>query len=198
MSSELFPHSKVTSVSDDKPNLVLPEFPGFMGGGDHQGVFPVACWNAETAHPFSVKNTLDFLNRVNRMPHYIWDPFNGDLIQCLPLDAAGKQYRKDINRGGKPCIQIAVCMRGLSIQITDTLCKALESILSVLEGLGVPPVFPLGVPSPYGLSQSLLGAFPEAGHYAGNQIDPSLEGVGRLNVKLFFETDRTETENLYE
>jgi hypothetical protein len=183
---ESLPLSSEHSQLKSRPNLTVPEFPGFQNGGKHEGEYPVACWNAYSVHHNSVRNTFDYLNRINRMPHYIWDPFNGDLFQCLSLDVAGRQYGRDINRGGNPCIQVAVCAYG-NLQITDTLCKGLGGLLETLRGLGVPDLFPLGVPSPYGRSYGLLRAFPEPGHYAGNQIDPSLDGIGRLNVHRFFE-----------
>lgn len=145
-----------------------------------------------TVHPLSVVNSLDFLNRVNRIPHYVWSPYTGEVIQSLPLDVAGKQYGKEINRGGSPCIQIAVCLGEGTGGLTDTLCEGLEGLLETLKLFGVPETFPMGVPSPWGTSWSLLGAFPKAGHYSSNQIDPSMTGIGRLDVKRFFGGDSIE------
>lgn len=167
--------------------LSTPDYPGFGNGGKHEGEYPVAVWNVESAHYTSTRNTLDYLNRLNRIPHFIWSPYFGDVVQCLPLDVAGRQYSREINRGGAPCIQVAITLAAGGVQFTDYPCEGLEGLLERLRGLGVPDVFPLGVPSPHVASWGLLQAFPAPGHYAGNQIDPGLDGMGRVNVRRFFE-----------
>lgn len=184
----------------DTEDVVLspPDFPGFQNGGKHEGEYPVAVWNIETAHHSSIRNTIDFLNRLNRMSHFVWIPWVADPVQCLPLDVAGRQYSKEINRGGAPCIQITVCLPSGGSRMTDYPCEGLGGLLETLRGLGVPDAFPLGPPSPYAASWGLLRAFPAPGHYAGNQVDPGLDGMGRVNVRRFFQPIPVEENEDYE
>jgi hypothetical protein len=156
-------------------------FPAYKTGGKHEGELPVCVWQVIEIHPDSVKNTFDYLNHIGRCPHLVWDPVSGDVIQGLPPYVAGSLFSQEINRAGKPLIEVAV-LGHRGDPFTDGPMKGYRWLFKALESWGVPQVWPKGPPPFAAHSVNVFKGISAAGHYSIDQLDSAFLGTGPIDI----------------
>lgn len=138
-------------------------------------------WSVCSVHPFSAVNTVDYLNRTHRTPHLVWDPFFGRILEVTPLDQQALYLSKEVKQD---TIQVVVCADD-QLPFTQQPMEGSESLLETFRRLGVPQVFPFGIPSRY-VSSTAIRRPSEPGHYSADQLDPDLDGCGPIDVRILF------------
>ena len=162
--------------------MTQSSYPAFRSGGFHEGRFPVCIWQVVSVHTDSTKNTFDYLNHMGHCPHFVWNPYTGEIIECLPLDQAGCLFTGQINRCGKPAIQTAV-VGTREEPFTDSPLKGAEILFRALKDQGVPPLWPKGPPSLTDDSRAVYRGITEAGHYSVSQLHPGFLGIGSIDIR---------------
>lgn len=142
---------------------------------------PVCVWQVVAVHPDSVKFTFNYLNQMGHSPHFVWNPFNGDLIECIPLDEAGTLFSRSVNQAGSPLVQIAVVAER-ETPFTSSLLSGFEKLSEALKGVGVPSLWPKGPPTLTGHLRGVQRGSIAAGHYSIDQLDPSFFGTGPIDT----------------
>ena len=133
----------------------------------------VAIWTCVPEHLDSTKNTWDYLNRKGLCPHFLWDPYTGELIEGVSPDYTGTMH-------AGAGYSVAV-MADPEDPFTQYPLEGSESLRGALKGLGVPEVWPKGPPGSY-VAYKAVQRYFEPGHYSANQINPEWVGIGNIDV----------------
>lgn len=159
----------------------MPSFSPVFRKGKDSPVLPFAVWSAVSDHLDSTRNTWDFLNRVGKCPHFLWNPSTGEEIEGISLE----RRATFLPTSG---IQIAV-MADPEKPFTDAPVIIRGLIFKALESLGVPQVWPFGPPSLYGIQRKVFEPSLSLGYYSANQLNPDWRGIGSIDVRKMYGTD---------
>lgn len=115
-------------------------------------------------------------------PHLLWDPFTGQIVQFFPassrsLSVLNGPQGQQTNRMGKYVIQIEAVFFPYTewngkvyAKLSDTPCKNWDIIHKWIKGLGIPDVWPSGVPKGSGDSRNLTTFETKPGWYGHSQV----------------------------
>lgn len=153
---------------------------GAMEGGPARVTHHITSNN----HDWTFKNELGWFTGggADVAPHLLADPFTGEVAQFFPADSRSLSLQNAgsvrTNRTGKYNIQIEwVFTEGETVNgkryysLKETPLKPWPDILAWLRGLGVPDVWPGGVPTSFSRDTVSIDTWlGKGGHYGHNQV----------------------------
>lgn len=168
--------------------MKAPSDGGAMLGGAKKVV-----WHSTENDPTkaSATSVASFLQRSGNNVHIVWNPVSGEIVQTIPANRAGKGLKNaaggvQTNRGGTYVVQIEVVAQATK-PFTDGPCKNLDKILSWLDSLGIPAIWPAGQPKAYPASYGgtrSTSAWNLSGHFSHGQVPENVHGdPGAVNIK---------------
>ncbi len=153
--------------------MTLSSFQVFRRGKP-QTEHPIALWGVVSDHVDSTLNQWNYLNRVGRVPHLLWNPSEDQLYEGVSPAYAGTVW--PVSR----VIQILV-VANLDDPPPDMALEGAVAVAEALNDWGVPPVWPAG-PAPFcGPLRALRKASP--GNYPAKYFNPEWEGLGDLDMR---------------
>lgn len=152
----------------------MPSFSAAFRKGRSLPVSRFAVWIGVSDHLDSTRNTWDFLNRVGKVPHLLWNPKSGEVILGISLE---RQAHLVSTTG----IQIGVICEPEK-PFTDTPLEGSEIVCETMTNQGIPDVWPYGPPTLYGVYRGIQNP-SEPGNYSANQINPEWTGIGPIDVR---------------
>ncbi len=153
----------------------MPSYSLAFRRGKELPVNSFVVWTSVSDHLDSTRNTWDFLNRTGKVPHLLWNPRTGEVIDGIPLSRRATLLPSSGVQLG------VICSTG--DPFTKYPVNGWHLISERLEPLGIPEVWPNGPPS---LSVQMLRSFEgslQPGHYAANQINSDWTGIGPVDVR---------------
>ena len=104
-------------------------------------------------------------------PHIMWNPFTGYMEQYYPASLGGRALKYN-NQDGSACVQVEVfftpgcVVDGVRYDtVADTPLVGWEDLITWMESLGIPRVWPMGPPQWAGNSRDADIWNANAGHY---------------------------------
>lgn len=133
-------------------------------------------------HPDSTLNQWNYLNRVGRVPHLLWNPQTGDVWAGVDPGYAGTVW---------PVVGViqVLAMAGPEDTLTGHPLHGSEVVAEALEEWGVPPLWPAGPAPFYGPLRAIQRASP--GNYPAQYFNPEWEGLGQLDLRRIHGTHAT-------
>lgn len=158
----------------------MPSYSPVFSKGKPRVCLPIVIWFGVDAHLDSTRNTWDFLQRRGTLPHFLWNPSTGDVVEGVPLDHSGTMLRD--SQG----VTVAVICDPLNpftdIPSMKGYLEGAEILAETFKALGVPDIWPLGPPSPREHPRAIQRPL-WPGHYSADQIDSRLQGIGAIDVR---------------
>jgi hypothetical protein len=151
--------------------------PAFSKGRPRLSGDLIALWFGVDVHLDSIRNTWEYLNRKGTVPHFLWHPSTGELVEGAPLDHTGTMW------SGSYAVCVAVVCDPAD-PFTDHPLRGAESLCEALGSAGVPEVWPFGPPSSVAASRAVRGRL-KPGHYSIDQIDKA-PGIGAVDIARLF------------
>ena len=179
----------------------VPALPSSHDGGSMTGSDPYWVWHSyEAPYQLTALNAAKSLIRAGNEVHFTFHPIDGDIVQILPANRAGrglvnKPGGVQTNRQGRCCVQvevIAYAKRPWTLDLTPAGRKGLAKLMAYAAELGVPPRWPAGPPPAYP-----NGSDPRSvrlwngpgGHFSHSQIPENTHGdPGAIDIRALFAT----------
>lgn len=116
-------------------------------------------------------------NWKHRQPHLAWNPVTGELYKMLPYGSKNRMFPP----GSKGADMLAVLVVArTSKPFTDYPGEHRQALLRILQGQGIPAVWPAGPPTDW----SSPGGAPGCGHYAATQLyGGGFMPLGKIDIK---------------
>lgn len=160
---------------------------GAMTGGPAKVI-----WHTTENDPTTVSALAiaQYLNRIGSQVHIVWNPTTGQIVQSIPANRGARGLVNasggvETNRGGSVVLQIEVVGRATK-PFTNGPCVNLDKLLAFIKQLGVPGVWPAGIPKPYPASYGGVRsatAWSHGGHFGHSQVPENLHGdPGAVNT----------------
>lgn len=164
----------------------------YGSSNSYLGGKPKVVWHSTESDPGSIEGNLRYAESVGYGPHIWWDPSTGEIVQVLPVTtpatALADPAGRGINRMGSVVVQVEVIGRAAKGPLSHGPLKGVGRLREFFRSLGVPEVFPAGVPvGAVAGDRSVFGPKSSGGHYTHSQIpDNTHVDPGLIRKSLLF------------
>ena len=177
-------------------------------GGELRGGAPRVVWQTLETDPrlVSAWSAAEFLERLGRSPHLVWNPLSGEIVQLIPILRAGRGLggpgglvaagpcapcdTAAVNREGRLCVQIGVISFARE-PFTSGPVAGHDLILTWLDTWRIPRTWPAGPPAPFSPAHSEPRSrrlWARGGHFGGSQVpDCFATGPGAIEIERLTE-----------
>lgn len=152
--------------------------PAFSKGKPRVQEDLVALWFGVDVHLDSIRNSYDYLQRKNTVPHILWHPEEGQVLFPVPMEYTGTMW------GGDYAVCVAVICDP-EVPFTSGPMAEAEVVLEALRFQGIPNRWPMGPPS-FSEHHRTVHKRLKPGHYSIDQILQDARGVGSIDVHALF------------
>ncbi|WP_207401133.1 hypothetical protein [Actinomadura roseirufa] len=148
--------------------------PARQDGGAPRGGAPRVVWTVSESDPrtVSARSAAADLIKEGRVPHLVWHPGTGEIVQLLPATRAARLLGDPVSREGRLCVQIAVIGQS-RVPFTGAPLIGVDAIVRWLDGWNVARRWPAGPPLPSPQSYHSLRArkdWARGGHFGASQV----------------------------
>lgn len=142
--------------------------------GKPQTETPIALWGVVSDHLDSTLNQWNYLNRVGRVPHLLWNPLTDNVWEGVPISHAGTVWPV------VGAVQVLI-MASPEDSLTGHPLYGSETVAEALNDWGVPSLWPAGPAPFYGPLRGLQRAKP--GNYPAQYFNPEWEGLFGMDLR---------------
>lgn len=179
-----------------------------INGGSMVGGKPRAVEHTyEAPYDLSSRQGMESLIRSTNVPHFVFHPISGEVVQALPATVAARALKNasggvQTNRMGSVCIQtevIGYARRPWTLDLTDAGRAGLAKLNAWRRSWGIPDVWPAGGPPAF--YENPFRNAPESprsstiwttkgGYFGHSQVPENDHGdPGALDIGTFFGDD---------